>query len=74
MTTTSPRPLAADALLDRFLDWQIAARHYPGAVVHVERQGRVLASRTAGVLDPGSGTPMPEDALFRIASMTKPLV
>ena len=72
--TTSHSPLAADALLDRFLDWQIAARHYPGAVVHIERHGRVLASRAAGLLDPVTRTAMPEDALFRIASMTKPLV
>jgi CubicO group peptidase (beta-lactamase class C family) len=61
-------------LLDAFLDWQIAARHYPGAVVHVERDGKVLASRAAGVIDPETGAPMTENAVFRIASMTKPIV
>jgi CubicO group peptidase (beta-lactamase class C family) len=64
----------ASRVLDAFLEWQLAARHYPGAVVHVEREGRVLASRTAGRLNPDSDTPMAGDALFRIASMTKPMV
>ena len=71
---TANRHRQGTALLDRFLDWQIAARHYPGAVVHVERDGEVLARRAAGVLDPETGTPMGEDAVFRIASMTKPVV
>jgi CubicO group peptidase (beta-lactamase class C family) len=66
--------LQGGALLDAFLDWQIAARHYPGAVVHVERAGQVLAQRTIGLRDPDTGTPMTEDAMFRIASMTKPIV
>lgn len=70
----STRNPSGAALLDGFLDWQIAARHYPGAVVHVEREGRVLARRAAGVVDPATGAALREDAVFRIASMTKPIV
>ncbi|MFA7665395.1 MAG: serine hydrolase domain-containing protein [Burkholderiaceae bacterium] len=73
MTKNPSRPTTG-TLLDRFLDWQIEARHYPGAVIHIERQGRVLARQTAGLRDPDSATPMTEDTLFRIASMTKPIV
>lgn len=71
---TTPAPRKGQALLDAYIDWQIAARHYPGAVIHIERDGKVLARRAAGLLDPESGTSMSEDALFRIASMTKPVV
>lgn len=73
MTTNATRAQGG-ALLDAFIDWQIAARHYPGAVVHIERDGKTLARRATGCLDPERGTPMGEDAIFRIASMTKPIV
>jgi CubicO group peptidase (beta-lactamase class C family) len=70
----SDKTPGAATLLDSFLDWQITARHYPGAVVHIERDGQVLARRATGNLDGTSGRPMPPDAIFRIASMTKPMV
>lgn len=60
--------------IDRLLAYQIAARHYPGALVHVEREGRVLARRCVGLLQPDSDVAMHERALFRIASLTKPVV
>ena len=66
-------PETTDAL-DRLLDYQIGAAHYPGALVHVERDGTVLARRAAGRLRPDADTPMPWDALFPIASLTKPVV
>jgi hypothetical protein len=34
--------------IDRLLACQIDAGHYPGAVVHVEQAGKVLAHRSAG--------------------------
>ena len=46
----------------------------PGAVVIVVRKGRVASVQTAGFLDKAAGTPMKPDAIFRIASMTKPIV
>ena len=48
MTKTSGGT-AAPGAIDAFLDWQLLARHYPGAVVHVERQGKVLARRTVTI-------------------------
>lgn len=46
----------------------------PGAVVIVARKGRIAYFDTVGFRDKSSGAPMPPDAIFRIASMTKPLV
>ncbi len=50
----------------------IAKGEYPGAVLVIGRQGKVAYSQTFGVQNPDTGVPMREDAIFRIASMTKP--
>jgi CubicO group peptidase (beta-lactamase class C family) len=47
---------------------------YPGAVALVVRGGEVVLSEVAGVQDPRSGAPMRADSIFRVASMTKPVV
>lgn len=60
--------------IDRLLDYHIQSRHCPGAVVHVERAGKVLAHTAAGLLRPESDVPMHDGALFRLASLTKPIV
>ena len=46
----------------------------PGAVVVVARKGRAAYVQSVGFRDKASGAPMTPDAIFRIASMTKPLV
>lgn len=46
----------------------------PGAVVLVARKGRIASVQAVGFRDPAARTPMTPDAIFRIASMTKPLV
>jgi CubicO group peptidase (beta-lactamase class C family) len=46
----------------------------PGAVVVVARKGRVAYFESFGFRDKTAGTPMTNDALFEIYSMTKPLV
>jgi CubicO group peptidase (beta-lactamase class C family) len=46
----------------------------PGAVVLVARKGRVAYLQPVGFRDKASGVPMTSDAIFRIASMTKPIV
>lgn len=46
----------------------------PGVVVMVARKGRLAYSESFGFQDKGSGKRMPIDAIFRIYSMTKPLV
>jgi CubicO group peptidase (beta-lactamase class C family) len=60
--------------LDTFLDWQLAGGHCPGALVHVERAGQVLARQAVGQVRPGSPAPMHDGVRFRIASLTKPVV
>lgn len=62
------------AAIERLLAYQIEARHTPGALVHVERGGKLLARATAGQLGPASQEAMHDDALFRLASLTKPVV
>src|SRR5215831_14920388 len=46
----------------------------PGVVMLVARNGKVVHADAIGVQDPKTGTPMKMDSIFRIASMTKPLV
>ncbi len=46
----------------------------PGAVTVVARRGRVVHFKAYGRRDPGRDEPMERDAIFRIYSMTKPLV
>ena len=46
----------------------------PGAVVVIARKHRIAYVQAIGFRDKVAGAPMTHDALFRIASMTKPLV
>jgi CubicO group peptidase (beta-lactamase class C family) len=46
----------------------------PGAVIAVARKGKLIYYEAFGFLDKAKGTPMPKDAIFSIASMTKPVV
>lgn len=46
----------------------------PGAVTVVARRGRIVHFKAHGRLDPARDEPMERDAIFRIYSMTKPLV
>ena len=52
----------------------VDAKRLPGAVIHVERRGAVAAFESIGSADPARATPMRRDAIFRIHSMTKPIV
>lgn len=45
----------------------------PGAVIWVARHGKVAYEECFGLRDPGSGARMTTDAIFRIASMSKPI-
>jgi CubicO group peptidase (beta-lactamase class C family) len=46
----------------------------PGAVIAIARKGRLAYFEAFGYLDKQAGTPMTRDAIFGIASMTKPMV
>ena len=60
--------------LDKLLKEEIAAKRMPGAVAKVWHRGTLVRTLVVGQLDPEAGTPMREDAIFRIYSMTKPIV
>ncbi|HTB45298.1 MAG TPA: serine hydrolase domain-containing protein [Acetobacteraceae bacterium] len=55
------------------LNQEIEAGQLPGAVIAVARHGRLVLHEAVGHLGPDRRTPMPRDALFAIASMTKPV-
>ncbi len=55
------------------LNAQIEAGQTPGAVVAVARRGHLILHEAVGHLGPDRRVPMPRDALFAIASMTKPV-
>ena len=55
--------------VQRFLD----AKQLSGAVTLVARRGRIAHFEAHGVMDLEAGTPMRKDAIFRIASMSKPV-
>ena len=59
--------------LDEFFAREIAAKRVPGAVVGIARDGKLVHYKAYGQLDPTKGTPMPPDAVFALASMTKPM-
>jgi CubicO group peptidase (beta-lactamase class C family) len=46
----------------------------PGAVTLIARHGKVVHFEAYGYLDAGKTKPMPQDAMFRVFSMTKPFV
>src|SRR3989441_12964477 len=63
--------------LDRIgpvLRGEIEKGKFPGAVALIARKGRVAYFETFGFRDKATGAPMSKDAIFRIYSMTKPLV
>src|SRR5688572_26636764 len=45
----------------------------PGAVVAIARKGKLAYYEAFGFADAGSRTPMAKDAIFSLASMTKPM-
>jgi CubicO group peptidase (beta-lactamase class C family) len=45
----------------------------PGAVVAIARRGKLVYFEAFGYLDKTAGTAMPKNAMFALASMTKPL-
>ena len=55
------------------LNAEIEAGRLPGAVVAVARHGRLAFHEAVGHLGPDRRAPMPLDALFAVASMTKPV-
>jgi CubicO group peptidase (beta-lactamase class C family) len=65
-------PLAA--AIDAALDGAHAEQRLVGSVVLVAHQGRLVYRRASGWADREAARPMREDALFRLASVSKPIV
>ncbi len=56
------------------LQAEVERQRLPGAVVLIARHGQLALYESLGALDPAANSPMPRDAIFRIYSMTKPIV
>jgi CubicO group peptidase (beta-lactamase class C family) len=78
LPTVSPESVGFDPeRLDRLDDamrGEIDAGHYAAISVMVARHGKLAKFGTYGYQALESGTPLGEDAIFRIASMTKPII
>src|SRR6185369_15398204 len=61
------------AALDASLRVAIERKDVPGVVALITDRERVLYQSAFGVADVATGRPLTADALFRIASMTKPI-
>jgi len=53
---------------------EVASGRLPGAVAMIARHGKIGLFEAAGQQDPSTGAPMKTDSIFRIYSMTKPVV
>ncbi|SFE75180.1 CubicO group peptidase, beta-lactamase class C family [Paenibacillus algorifonticola] len=60
--------------MDEVIDKTIADKRLVGAVTKVAIDGKMVYSRAAGFTDREKNRPMREDALFRLASVSKPIV
>ena len=78
LPTAAPEKVGlASQQLDRIgviLKEDIAAGKIPGAVVLVARRGKIAYFESFGMRDPAAGAPMGKDTIFRLYSMTKPLI
>jgi CubicO group peptidase (beta-lactamase class C family) len=66
-------PQRTQRLLD-VLQAEIDCQRLPGAVVLIARHGQVALFESLGALNPATQTAMTRDAIFRIYSMSKPIV
>src|SRR4030095_12423631 len=68
--------LSTDRLkrIGELMQRHIAAKTFTGAVTLVARNGRIAHFETHGLMDLETKKAMQKDAIFRIMSMTKPVV
>jgi CubicO group peptidase (beta-lactamase class C family) len=60
--------------LSSVLRGEVERKRVPGAVALIARRGQIGYFERFGERDPASGAPMANDSIFRIYSMTKPIV
>jgi len=64
----------AHARIDAAIDRAIAEKRIVGAVVLVSHEGKLIYQRVAGFADRESKRPMQLDTVFRLSSVSKPIV
>jgi CubicO group peptidase (beta-lactamase class C family) len=67
-------PGALQKKVDTVIDQAITDGRIVGAVVLVAQDGKLVYERAAGLVDKDGRKPMPRDALFRLSSVSKPIV
>jgi CubicO group peptidase (beta-lactamase class C family) len=65
---------AARARIDAAIDQAIAQKRIVGTVVLVSHDGQLVYQRAAGLADRESARPMQIDTVFRLSSVSKPIV
>ncbi|MEN9374332.1 MAG: hypothetical protein RIR79_1884 [Pseudomonadota bacterium] len=75
-TTQNPSGFCPQRLahLTQVLQSDVESKRLPGAVSFIARRGEVLQHQALGLQDPAETAPMALDSIFRIYSMTKPIV
>src|SRR5690242_10484704 len=78
LPSAAPRQVGLSARqlerMSEVLGGEVERRRLPGATALVARRGKIAYFETFGVRDPAGAEPMRKDAIFRIYSMTKPIV
>jgi len=69
-----PSPDNMQMRIDRVIDEAVGAEKIVGTVAIVARQGKVIYERAAGLSNREDDIPMEQDAIFRLSSLTKPIV
>ena len=62
------------AKIDETFIKAIQNKEIPGAVIAISRYGKIVYKKAFGMQDPQKQIPMTEDSIFRIYSMTKPII
>lgn len=62
------------ALIRPRIEAEVASDQLPGGVLAIVRRGKLVHFEAYGYLDKANNVPMRTDAIFNIASMTKPMV
>ena len=73
-TADADRNSSLAAAVDAAITSALDDKRLVGTVVLVARDGEIVHHRAAGLADRESGLPMREDTIFRLASITKPIV
>jgi CubicO group peptidase (beta-lactamase class C family) len=78
LATASPESVGISserlARLTAAINREVASGKLPGGVAMISRRGKVAYFEALGKLDPTRDEPMAKDSIFRIYSMTKPIV